>query len=91
MVWLIGTVGNTVRAIVDEHGRGCDTFKLAEAYYIRKHDRYPMEEDEFRKLLLEEYRVILDHEYEYLMSDECVDENITSNGYEFTESGDFYC
>lgn len=31
----------------------------------------------------------LETEYEYLMSDECVDESILANGYEFDESGNW--
>ncbi len=42
---------------------------------------------EFLKSLLEDYSIILQHEYEYLLSDEAVDESIACNGYTFTESG----
>lgn len=85
---LIESVGDSVRAIFAEHGRECDTFKLAQAYYQRRHDGYPMDEDEYRKRLLEEYYIMLDHEYEYLMSDEYVDESIKENGYEFDANGE---
>lgn len=37
--------------------------------------------------LREEYASILQKEYEYLLSDECVDETIRANEYEFTEDG----
>ena len=44
-------------------------------------------EDEFLKSLLEDYRIMLQHEYEYLQSDEAVREMIEANGYEFTADG----
>lgn len=42
-----------------------------------------------RDFMCEIYRM-LESEYEYLISDDQVDEAITANGYEFTENGDFY-
>jgi len=42
---------------------------------------------EYERELLEEYSIILQHEYEYLLSDESVDESIRANEYEFDESG----
>lgn len=42
---------------------------------------------EFLHDLLEDYRITLRKELEYQMSDECIDENITANEYEFTEDG----
>lgn len=47
-------------------------------------------EAEFERALIEEYSVILQKEYEYLLSDAQVDESITANGYTFTESGKRY-
>lgn len=44
-------------------------------------------DDEFLRALLEDYGVMLQHEYEYLLSDAQVDESIESNGYEFDEDG----
>jgi hypothetical protein len=44
-------------------------------------------EDEFLKSLLEDYSIILQHEYEYLTSSEAIKEAIECNGYEFTEDG----
>lgn len=37
--------------------------------------------------LQEDYRITLEKEMEWLMSDECVDDNMTANGYEFTADG----
>lgn len=44
-------------------------------------------EEEFLKSILEDYSIILQKEYEYLLSDESVDEMITGNEYTFTETG----
>jgi hypothetical protein len=48
-----------------------------------------LEEDqvEFQQALLEEYFVLLNKEYEYINSNESIDENIRCNGYEFYEDG----
>lgn len=43
--------------------------------------------DQYVYALREEYASILQREYEYLLSDECVDETIRANEYEFTENG----
>ncbi len=43
--------------------------------------------DEFLRSLLEDYSIMLQHEYEYLLSDEAVDETIRANEYTFTETG----
>jgi len=87
---LTGEVRDTVQAILDNHGPKCDTYKLAQAYYQRKHDGYPMDEDEFLKRLLEEYLDILRREFEYLTSEEVVVESIRANEYEFLEDGSIY-
>jgi hypothetical protein len=42
---------------------------------------------EFLRSLLEDYRVTLDQEWDYINSDEQVEEGIIANGYEFTEHG----
>jgi hypothetical protein len=44
-------------------------------------------EDEFLNDLLEDYSIILQNEYEYLVSDENIDETIRINEYLFTENG----
>lgn len=45
-------------------------------------------ESDFKDDLLEEYLSILKNEYEYLTSDECIDETIIANEYDFTENGE---
>jgi len=44
-------------------------------------------EDEFLNSLLEDYSMILQKEYEYLVSEEAIIEAINANEYEFTEDG----
>ena len=42
---------------------------------------------EFIKSILEDYRICLQREYEYRLSDEVIDEDIRANEYLFTEEG----
>ncbi len=44
--------------------------------------------DEFLKSLLEDYSIMLQHEYEYQLSDESADEMIRANEYTFTAQGE---
>ena len=44
-------------------------------------------ESDFLKSILEDYSILLQKEYEYLMSNESVDENILANEYTFTANG----
>lgn len=44
-------------------------------------------EEEFRESILEDYRIILSNEYDYLISEEQIIESIVANGYEFTADG----
>lgn len=44
-------------------------------------------ESEFLKSILEDYSILLQREYEYLLSNESVDEMIRANQYTFTETG----
>lgn len=43
---------------------------------------------EFLRSLLEDYRIMLQKEYEYLTSEEAIIETIEANEYEFTEKGE---
>jgi site-specific recombinase XerC len=45
-------------------------------------------EKEFEHAILQDYLSMLKKEYEWLMSDEQVDESIIGNQYEFTEDGE---
>jgi hypothetical protein len=44
-------------------------------------------DDEFLKFILEDYRIVLQKEYEYLSSEDAIIETIKANEYEFTEDG----
>ncbi len=44
-------------------------------------------EGEYLKSLLEDYRIMLDKEMEYLISDEVIKETIEANDYDFTQDG----
>lgn len=44
-------------------------------------------DDEFLKSILEDYSIMLQKEYEYLMSEEAIIETIKANEYEFTVDG----
>lgn len=82
--------------IIKEHGKDCETHKTALRYLkqLKKENdenlSYEREktETEFLHDLLEDYRIILDKEYEYQNSDEVIDETIMVNKYEFTEDGE---
>lgn len=50
-------------------------------------DKLQKMENEFLKSLLEDYRITLSHEYDYLTSEEAIRETIEANEYEFTEDG----
>jgi hypothetical protein len=78
--------------IIKEHGESCETFKTATAYLAnigRTNEEGEREafSAEFERSLIEDYSIILQNEYEYLLSDEAVDESILCNGYTFTEAG----
>jgi len=45
-------------------------------------------DNEFLRSLCEDYRIILQNEYEYLISEEAIIETITANEYEFTAEGE---
>ena len=83
--------------ILANHGVSCETHKTALKFKNDFNDLKSPSEDyddkfgelkeEFEKSLLEDYSIILQKEYEYLYSNESVDENIKANEYTFLESG----
>lgn len=89
-------------SILKEHGDTCETYKTAAQFIadrasliadledgteVEDTEAYEDLKEEFLKSLLEDYSIILQNEYEYQLSDECVDETIRANDYEFLESG----
>lgn len=103
---LITDIKQVIRAIKENHGEQCDTYILAHdcGIYINTEIENPaknltneekeneMEEitAEFEKDLLECYLSMLNKEYDYLTSKECLIEMIKSNEYEFTENGEIF-
>lgn len=86
--------------IFNEHGENTETYKTAEKFMEKWQpifDKYMQTEegedelmeieDNFLKELLSDYAIMLQHEYEYLISDEAIIETIKANDYEFTEDG----
>jgi len=47
--------------------------------------------EEFKGFILEDYRIMLEKQYEYLTGEEAIVETIEANEYEFTEDGKVYC
>jgi hypothetical protein len=98
---LVETPVTVARLIIENHGESCETHKTAREYQEivaainerATEDDDLIEEleqarDEFKRSLLEDYSIMLRKEYEYLQSDEYVDETIEANDYEFTEKGE---
>lgn len=91
-----GTVDDaidTARAILKEHGNTCETWQTAKDFHdaVAKSEEdtedYESLCEEFTYSILEDYRIILQKEYEYLMSEAAIIETIKINEYEFTENG----
>ena len=85
------------KKITEEHGSDCETYKTAANFlhWLGKinendenyEDKKEILETDFEHDLLEDYASLLQQEYEWLLSDEQVDESIRVNEYEFLESG----
>ena len=85
---------DVAKMILQEHGKECETYKTAKEFLVSsakaKDDEVVGLEVEFRQSLLEDYRIILQKEYEYLTSEDAVIETIEANEYEFTEDGKIF-
>lgn len=86
-----------IKLIKENHGKNCETYKTA-IEYEEIFSHYQIDEngdviedenleDDFRNSLLEDYRIMLQHEYDYLTSKEAVIETINCNDYDFTLDG----
>lgn len=81
------------KEIVNDHGKTCDTYKLASEFLESLTDDDDLNnelEHEFKRAISEEYLSMLRREYEYLTSEEAIKETIECNEYEFTEDGRIY-
>jgi hypothetical protein len=95
---------DTAESIIKEHGKDCNTYKLAKKYlddiipiemmekFTEELDEDKLDEisEEFLKDILHEYFKILKNEFEYLTSDECIKKSIECNDYEFLKNGKIY-
>ena len=84
----IGDTEYTANKIIKDHGEMCETCKTARDYLISVEAVESGDLDnEFRLSILEDYRIILQKEYEYMTSREAIVETIKAN-YEFTVNGE---
>jgi hypothetical protein len=92
----------TAHLILDNHGDMCETYKTAQIfiYYCsvavnstpddELSDKFDELSKEFIYSLSEDYRLMLQREYDYLTSKEAIIETINCNEYEFTVDGKLY-
>ena len=85
---LMESVGSVCKNIISQHGKCCDTYKLAQQYYKGEYSKGEDSIGEFLHDLLEEYLVRLRKEYEYLTSRKAIEETFEANDYDFTENGE---
>ncbi len=76
------TLVEIAKAIIEEHGEHCETYNTAKAFLDDG------DAEEFEKDILEDYRIILQKEFEYRTSEEAIIEANGANEYEVTENGD---
>jgi len=87
--YIIESGEDTAINILREHGKETDTYNTAREF-VTDLGVSDEREDEFLYALLEDYRVMLNKEYEYLTSEEAIIETIKINDYEFTADGKIY-
>lgn len=82
--------------ILADHGECCETWKTAKRYkdeYNKLSEEQILNggdeglREDFVEDIAEDYRVMADNQYEYIQSDEYIDETIRINEYDFTEDG----
>jgi hypothetical protein len=73
--------------LVAKYSDGINAQKVAEDNEGEFDDAADELEKEFKKSILEDYRIILQEEYEYQTSEEAIIETIEANEYEFDEDG----
>ncbi len=84
--------------IITNHGPMCETHKTAAAFLSACKALSPEQYDiniagtkrDFCYNLQEDYRIILQKEYEYLTSEETIKESLIANEYEFTRDGKIF-
>ena len=83
-------------SIMKDHGEACETFKTAKEYQ-KKYSKLSEEQilngeeeeirEDFLKDILEDYRIQADNQYEYIQSEEAIEDAMEANDYEFTKDG----
>jgi len=81
---------NEWNALVSEMSDGINKQKVCEDKTNEFDDLADYLENEFLKNICEDYRIILQKEYESLTSEKAVIETIEANDYQFTESGEMF-
>ena len=76
--------------MVEKYSDGIKTDEVAEDKDYDFDNDCDILDDEFRVSILEDYRIMLQKQYEYLCSEEAIIETIEANDYEFTEDGKLY-
>lgn len=76
--------------LVKDHSDGSNTDVVCEDKELDFDDLADHLESEFVHSILEDYRIMLDKEWDYLSSEEAIIESIEANEYDFTEEGAIY-
>ena len=82
----------TASAFLKEHKEAFEAMEKAEDGEILNYqDEQTLTDiaEEFKKSILEDFRIILTKEYEYLTGREAIEETIRANEYDFTKEGNF--
>jgi hypothetical protein len=93
---------DVMQAILENHGETCETYRTAKKYQEeiqgidQKYDKseefdnyeeYDEIGEKFLKSLLEDYRMMLQREYEYLTEETQIIDTLKGNEYDFTGNG----
>ena len=84
----IESIDNVVKNIIEYYNKDDDRYKTAQVFLnVFNNDDDFNRNNEFLNYLLCDYSIILQKEFDYLISDEVVRETIITNDYEFLEDG----
>jgi hypothetical protein len=78
----------TARLIIKDHGKECNTYKIAQQWFTYKRENNSGENEVYETHLRNEYLDILRKEHEYLTSDDVLREMFADSEYEFTVDGE---
>lgn len=78
----------TARLIIKDHGKCCDTYKLAQQWFTYKRGNNSGENEVYEVHLRNEYLSMLRKEYEHLTSDKALREMFQESEHEFTVDGE---